>query len=32
MELTTGVPNDVNYDRYIEMAYEALKDMGVGNA
>ena len=29
MELTEAVPADVNYDRYIEMAHESLKDMGV---
>jgi hypothetical protein len=29
MELTGEVPGDVDYSRYIEMAHEALKDMGV---
>ena len=29
MELTGEVPGDVDYGRYIEMAHEALKDMGV---
>ena len=29
MELTETVPVDVDYDRYIEMAHESLKDMGV---
>lgn len=29
MELPGELPGDVDYDRYIEMAHEALKDMGV---
>jgi len=29
MELPEIMPNDVDYDRYIEMAHEALRDMGV---
>jgi len=29
MELPDALPDDVNYARYIEMAHDALKDMGV---
>jgi hypothetical protein len=29
MELPDELPGDVDYDRYIEMAHDALKDMGV---
>jgi len=32
MELPDELPGDVDYVRYIEMAREALKDMGVANA
>jgi hypothetical protein len=32
MTLPDELPSDVDYARYIEMAHEALKDMGVVSA